>query len=271
VNIFTESTGILSQDKTMLNIVRRSQVVGLIAIDQSRATNLGSIEEVWLDQSGRVSFFSSTTRYLPLEQISRVGTDGISTYGDLAVSEPEHVHQLYQSPVSSTQGDRLGWVDDFLFDWQSGDIAAYILVGDVASPWSKRVVLFPEGVISVSNAGLIVKADSEKTQLQEESEGLQAFLSEKSQQVRKLVQMLGDQLHSLISSQDKPDVVRVKIRQASDELANSAEIDHSALQEATTFLQEHWQSFQQGISHTSTRLKNAIEQAWRYLPSMGNR
>jgi uncharacterized protein YrrD len=248
----------------MLNIVRRSQVVGLTTIDQSTAANLGNIEEVWLDRWGRVRFFSAATGYLPLEQISRIGLEAISAFGDLPVTEPENLYRLYRYQVKSTLGNPLGWVEDFLFDWQSGDIAAYILGGDIASPWGGRVVLFPDGVVSISDSALIVEIDS-AAKLHSEVEGLSGFLSEKSRPVRQLVQTLGDRLHHLISPQDKPEVVRVKICQVSDELTDENEVDHSALQEATAFLQEHWQSFQQGIAHAGVRLKTSLDKAWRQL------
>jgi hypothetical protein len=37
--------------KNMLNIVRRSQIIGWIAIDSSTASRFGSVDEVWLNES----------------------------------------------------------------------------------------------------------------------------------------------------------------------------------------------------------------------------
>lgn len=34
----------------MLNTLRRSQVIGLTIIDQSTHTNLGTVEEVWMNR-----------------------------------------------------------------------------------------------------------------------------------------------------------------------------------------------------------------------------
>jgi uncharacterized protein YrrD len=248
----------------MLHTLRRSQVIGLTTIDQSTHANLGTVDEVWMDRWGRIRCFSSATGYLPLEQISQIGLDAVSTYGDLPVAELDILQRLYQFPVKSTLGNSLGWVEDFLFDWQSGDIVAYILAGDIAIPWGGRVVLFPEGVASISETALIVDADAWE-KLQGESEGLQGFLSEKSHQVRQLVHTLSDRLHHLITPHDKPEIVQVKIRQASDELTNANGVDHSALGEATAFLQEHWQSFQQGVVRATLRLKAAMDKAWLQL------
>jgi uncharacterized protein YrrD len=67
----------------MLNIVRRSQLLGLTVIDSSTASYLGEVEEIWLDESGRVVYFSGPEGFLPLEQVASVGTQAISTYGKL--------------------------------------------------------------------------------------------------------------------------------------------------------------------------------------------
>lgn len=49
----------------MDQIVRRSQVVGLLALDGSTATALGTVEEIWVDSQGRVCYFSSQQGYTP--------------------------------------------------------------------------------------------------------------------------------------------------------------------------------------------------------------
>ncbi len=254
----------------MLNIVRRSQVVGLTAIDQSRATYLGKVEEIWLDEWGQVRYLSGEEGFLPLQQVSRVGLEAISAYGDLRVNQPENLRRLHLLQVESSLGRPLGWVEDFLFDWQTGDIAAYILGGEIADAWGGRVMLAPQEVAAIAETTIIIRTEAPE-RLQSEADGLRGFLSEKSQQVQQLVHALGDRLHQLVSPQDKPEVVRVKIQQASDELATSAEVDRSALQEATAFLQEHWQSLQQGIAHASRRVKSAFDTAWKQLTGIGGR
>ncbi|WP_414753934.1 hypothetical protein [Anabaena sp. CCY 9910] len=54
----------------MLNVVRCSQIIGWIAIDRSTANSLGELEEVWLDDSGRIAYFSGKETYLPVEGIA---------------------------------------------------------------------------------------------------------------------------------------------------------------------------------------------------------
>lgn len=160
--------------------------------------------------------------------------------------------------------DAKGWVDDFLFDWETGEIAAYILAGDIAAPFGGRAVLFPEDVQSIQAEVIVIKEGANK-RLLNESEGLKGFLSEKSQQVKNLVNRMSSRLKSLVSPHDKPEVVRVKINEVRDELEPSLEHDKNALQQATEFLQDEWESFHQSLNRASDRVKKAFDSAWKHL------
>jgi hypothetical protein len=171
---------------------------------------------------------------------------------------------LHEITVESTLGENLGWVEDFLFDWQTGEIAAYIVAGEIAAPFGGRAVLYPEDVEEIAIDKVIISKEVQD-QLEAESEGLKGFLSEKSQQVQHLVNMIGDRLHHLISPSDKPEVVRVKIKEVSDEVAASTNHPHHALQEATEFLQEQWHSLQQSIARAGERAKASLDAAWKQI------
>lgn len=60
----------------MFNVIRRSQIVGLMAID-STGTRYGSVEEIWVDDNGRVVYFASDAGYTPFEQIATIGPDAL--------------------------------------------------------------------------------------------------------------------------------------------------------------------------------------------------
>ena len=100
----------------MLNVVRRSQIQGLIAMDGSTISHLGEVEEVWLDDAGKVTYLSGSAGYLPLEQVANISNQALSTYGRLLVDAPENLQNLSQRAVHSSMGEPLGWVEDFLFD-----------------------------------------------------------------------------------------------------------------------------------------------------------
>jgi uncharacterized protein YrrD len=248
----------------MFNVVRYSQIVGLIAVDSSTTSHLGEVEEVWLDEMGRIAYLSSLEGYMSLEQMSGVGTTAVSTYGRIYDHAPMNLRRLHRLVVRSTLDEPLGWIEDFLFDWHTGEIVAYILAGDIAEPFGGKAVLYPEDVREIIAEKVVVR-EGAKDRLKSEAEGLKGFLSEKSHQVRHLVKIISDRLHDLISPHDKPEVVRVKIETVSDELADSGEHDRHTLEEATDFLQEQWQHLQQSISRAGSRAKSAFDSAWKQI------
>jgi uncharacterized protein YrrD len=248
----------------MINVVRRSQIIGLLAIDGSRGIHLGETEEVWLDEWGRVTYLSGGSRYLPLDRVFVVGPDAVLTYSSTLVDAPAHLRRLHRLAVESTLREPLGWVEDFLFDWQTGEIAAYILSGEIAGSWGGRAVLYPEDVEAIETEAVIIREEA-RNRLKSEGEGLKGFLSEKSQAVKNLVKTIGDRLHGLVSPEDKSQAVRIKIKQVSDELASSGKYEPHVLKEATEFLQERWESLQQSIVRASSRAKAALDAAWKEL------
>jgi uncharacterized protein YrrD len=248
----------------MLNIIRRSQIVGATVIESSTADRLGQVEEVWLDESGRVAYLSGESGYLSLAQVSGVGDRAVSVFHRLTIETPENLRSWYRLPVRSALGAPLGWVDDFLFDWQTGDITAYVLMGDDLTHFNYRSVLLAEDAEADVVDAIIVR-EGMKYPLKSESEGLKGFLSEKSRQVQDLVGTMSDRLHHLIAPDDKPEVVRIKIKDVSNELATSGRHDRHALQEATDFLQDQWASLQHSVSRASRRAANALDAAWKQL------
>lgn len=248
----------------MLNVIRRSQLEGLIAMDASTIAHLGAVENVWIDSTGKVAYLSVNAGFLPLTQVTDIGHQALSTYGRLVVDAPGDLRQLDQLVVQSFRGEPLGWIEDFLFDWQTGEVAAYLLTGQIAAPWNEAVVLSPEDVDSIES-GYLRMREGALSHLQPATSGLQGYLSEKSPPVRHLVKVMSDRLHHLISPQDHPERVRIKVKAVSDELAAAGDHDRDALQEATAYLQAQWQHLQQNISRSGQRAKSAFDAAWKHL------
>lgn len=249
----------------MLSVVRYSQVIGLTTLDSATTAHLGEVEEVWLNEDGRVTHFSGVVGYLPLEQVSRISPNAISTYGQLILSEPPHLHHLSRMTVQSLENRPLGWVEDFLFDWHTGEVLAYVLGGAIAEPWGGRAVLFPEDVAAIVAERVMFIQEGAQDRLKPEGEGLRGFMSEKSAQVRNLIHLMGDRLHEHLTPHDKPEVVHVKIKDVSQELAATDQHDHSALKEATDFLLDQWEHVRHSLGQASRRAQLALESAWNQL------
>lgn len=248
----------------MMNVIRRSQIIGLITMDGSTASKYDRVEEVWLDESGRVVYLGGSDRFTPLEQVSIVGDDAVLTYSSTSFEPLDNLLHLNRMQVSYPTSDPLGWVEDFLFDWSTGEIAAYILGGDIAEPFGGKAVLFPDDLETIDAEAIVIKEEA-KNRLQSETEGLKGFISEKSQQVKYLVRKMSDRLSSLIHPQDEPEVVHIKIREVSDELAESGKHDRDALKEATEFLQDKWSELQYSIGCASKRMQTALDSSWQKL------
>lgn len=248
----------------MLNIVRQSQIQGLMAIDSATARHLGPVERVWLDHSNRVVYVSGLSGYVPLAQVASIDQHALSTYGHVVVEVPEGLYHLDETMVCEAGGLPIGWVNDVLFDWHTGDVLAYILAGQIADSFGEPVVLVPDDVMALTTESLTLR-EGAQTRLKRQSEGLPHVLSEKSQQVQQLVRVIGDRLHHLIAPHDRPEVVHVKVREVSDEMAATGHHDHHTLQEATAYLHEQWDSLQQNIERSSHRAKAALDDAWHHL------
>lgn len=261
----------------MLNVIRYSQIVGLVAIDSATAKYLGEIQEVWTDDTGNIVYLSCPRGYIPLLQIAGVSTRAVSTYGHLAVTPPSGLHRLHQLPVQSSLKQPSGWIKDFLFDWHTGEIVAYILSGDITGPMTlqrfatggtapspPRTVLAPEDIKTITVDAIVLETGA-PSRLRNETEGLKGFLSEKSSPVRQVVHELSERLHDLVSPHDQPEVVRVKIKTLGDEMAASGDHDHHALKEAIDFLHDQWESLLLQIHRTSNQAQEALEAAWEHL------
>lgn len=74
---------------------------------------------------------------------------------------------------------------------------------------------------------------------------------------------MSSRLSSLISPEDEPELVRVKIKDLSNELATSGKHDRHTLAEATEFLQDKWQDLKQSISRAGKRMRSALDSAWK--------
>lgn len=250
----------------MFNIIRYSQMVGLTAIGNTTNSHLGNVEEIWLDESGYVTYLSSGQRYWSLHQVASVGRGTISVDRPLLVAAPPHLHHGYQLPVRSRVGETLGWVEDFLFDWQTGEIVAYILAGEIASDLGERVILLPGDIEKYTPEALLIP-EGAKNLLKPESEGLNDFICEKSDQVKFLIQEMINRLQRLYSLNDGPDKLQIKIQQVSKDLASTNEYDQRHLAEATEFLHNQWANLQNGINRNLNIAQTALEKAWKEILS----
>jgi len=248
----------------MINVIRRRQIVGLIIIEDEEMTPFDRVKEVWSDATRRVNYLACTQGYARLQQVSDVTPDTVFTYDRWLLEAPNNIYCLYRLAVDSPAGNTLGWIDDFLFDWQTGEIIAYIVAGVMAATFGERAVLLAEDVEAIDEGAILLK-EGALNRLKSESEGLKGFLCEKSPQVRKLVKRISDRLDYLIYPNDKPEVIRHKIKTVRDELASDRHCDCNALAEAAIFVQQHWENIQPSLTQRKEWAKSSLETAWQEI------
>lgn len=251
----------------MMSVIRRSQIVGLIALENEEMTPFDRVKEVWSDATGRVVYLACTQGYARLQQVADITPDAVFVYDRWLLEPPIDLYRLHCLAVDSPAGNTLGWIKDFLFDWQTGEIIVYIMAGEIAAPFGERAVLLAEDVETIDERAIILKESAQK-RLKSESEGLKGFLCEKSYQVRKLVKRISDRLDSTISSDDKPEVICTKIKIIRDELATDRpHYDDLALAEAATFVQQQWANIQQSLTRRKEWAKSSLNTAWQQIIS----
>lgn len=187
----------------MLNAVCHSQILGLVTVDSSTSSHLGKVEDVWVDRSGKVAYLSGCGGYLPLTQVAEVSTFGIAIAGSLLPESPANLYQLNHRVLQSRAGECLGWVEDFLFNWQSGEILSYVLSGDIARPFGGQTVVTAEEMQELAVLGIGIRTGASPHGLKQ-SQGYWEFWRGLSQTVVDCLERMSNYLQGRISLQNPP-------------------------------------------------------------------
>lgn len=180
----------------MTNVVRYSQLLGLLTIDGATGTRCGYAEELWMDGQGRVVYLSSQQGYVPLEHILRIDPDIVLASRYWSDIRPRNLHALHQRPIDSNLGETIGWIEDFLFDWQTGEVVAYVVGGELARPYGEFAILDPRDVAAIDTRAVVLREGASR-RLKSEAEGLTALLNQTSKTVKRLAKTVGDRLQTL--------------------------------------------------------------------------
>ena len=146
----------------MVDTVRRSQLIGIETMDYETVTPYCSIDEVWVNPLGRVSYLTTNHQAcIPIDQVSNITHNPVLTHILSLMSQPNELYRLHHvSVLTSPSQAPFGWVEDFLFDWTTGDITAYVICGDNTAHLDRRTMLFPDEVEQVVDEFMVLKADT---------------------------------------------------------------------------------------------------------------
>lgn len=146
----------------MVDRIRRSQLIGIETMDFETGTPYGSIDEVWVNPLGRASHLTTDHQAcIPIKQVSDITHNPVLTHTLSLMSHPNKLYRLHHiSVLASPSQTPFGWVEDFLFDWTTGDIEAYIIADNIAAPLERRTMLFPDEVEQMADKFMVLKADA---------------------------------------------------------------------------------------------------------------
>lgn len=241
--------------------VRYSQLINQLVLDRGTMDEFGRVEILWeYPQAHRVlgficksGPFDRVKRAFNLDQLDAIGENGIFVNSEPVETDAERVQQiesLIGSEVWTDMGDRLGRINDHVFDLKTGMVKTYLFMPGglqrLAGPvyalypaqvlgWGKRRVVVSAGIadqLEVYEPGvrdrvsrLVESLDEEKSQA---SQGLQSLMERaknKARRARDKAQILAEQ-------------AREQAQELGYELIESAE---QARERARDLRDEYWE------------------------------
>jgi uncharacterized protein YrrD len=152
-------------------IIRQSNLLNQLVIDRSTMEELGHLEVLWMHpELHRVLGFICKSGWLgtqkmafKLSQIVAIGSNGILTHSQPEATDAEKVkllESLLNHEAWSDTGDKIGKINDCLFDLQTGKITQYLFV---SNGWSgitgELYELPPSQILSFGKKRVLVSAD----------------------------------------------------------------------------------------------------------------
>ncbi len=186
--------------------VKQSDLVGLTVLDRSTAEILGKVGEFWVDpRHHQISGFACEVGPVGLKrrafnwtQIESIGAQGVvlSTVEGLEVHKPDTAQQVLGDEVWTDGGNKVGQVQDFCLDAETGAIVCYLFTSDAWGGLATGTYMLPpDAVISMGDRRLIVRQAAAETaelfagNIQELTRNfLQADLDRTRQDVSSMVQ-----------------------------------------------------------------------------------
>jgi uncharacterized protein YrrD len=150
--------------------VRYSDLLNQIVLQRSTMAELGRVEVLWeYPQAHRVfgficksGSFDRTKTAFNLDQIDQIGENGLFVSSDPVETDADRVKQiesLIGSEVWTDMGNRLGRINDHIFDLKTGAIKLYLFSpGGLKRLAGPVYALYPTQVLGWGNRRVVVSA-----------------------------------------------------------------------------------------------------------------
>lgn len=152
------------------NLVRQSQLLDLLVLDRATMDEWGRIEVLWsypkvhrvlgfICKSGR---FDRTKLAFNLDQLDKVGENGVLVSAEPVETDRDRVQQLESligCEVWTDEGKKVGRIQDYVFQLDSGNIRHYLLGSSgLQGLTGKLYSLYPNQILSYGRGRVMVSA-----------------------------------------------------------------------------------------------------------------
>ncbi|MGG6295759.1 PRC-barrel domain-containing protein [Leptolyngbya sp. AN02str] len=156
-----------SPNSPQSSIVRQSDLIGRRVLNRNTAEELGKVDGFWVDvkqhqilglvcESGLLGLKRQSFNW---SQIESIGAQAVvvSVLDGVEVHKPETAETVLGHEVWTEGGDRIGQVQDFCLELETGDVVGYLFINDNWGGLAKGTYLLPtQTIVSMGSRRLMV-------------------------------------------------------------------------------------------------------------------
>ncbi|MDJ0704919.1 MAG: PRC-barrel domain-containing protein [Leptolyngbyaceae cyanobacterium MO_188.B28] len=169
-------------------LIKRSDLLGRLVIDQQTTEELGHINQLFVDtQSRQVAGISCksgllgrTVHLFKWVDINSIGADSvlINWYADASLEPSDAMNTMVDHELWTDSGNKVGGINDYLLNPETGQVTDYLFVSSGWQGLKEGSYRLPsDAVISVGRKRVIVKDEAVQS-AEQFSEGLQDKLTQ---------------------------------------------------------------------------------------------
>jgi len=153
---------------------RQSSLINKLVLDRQTTEEIGRVEEMSIDPVAhkilglvcKSGLFGRQKQVFMWDQIHSIGKDSIivSPGSEARAQKPESAQQVLGREVWADSGDKVGNLQDCVFDLQTGDIVEYLFVSNGWRGITEGIYCFPpEAILGVGKQRVMVSRASVET------------------------------------------------------------------------------------------------------------
>lgn len=219
-------------------IIRLSELLGRVVLDPSTASEIGSVDRLWLDprthQIIGISCLSGLVvihqQSLSWSQIDAIGAEGLvaRTISGVQPTKPDFVVTEIGQEVWTDAGNRIGTLTDYRIDLETGDVLDYLFTPSGWRGITEGTYRFaPSAIVSMNNQRMLITAAAAQAAepfgggLKQSVAQLADVLKEDYARTQQDLHLVADRLQS--STQKAAERLKAKLADTIDQFQSPAE------------------------------------------------